>query len=82
MFTSNWINVVQWPAMVATVVAAWMVASQRKLKRNWGFWLFLLSNVLWIIWGLPDHAYALVILQVCLAMLNIRGASKNRPKTN
>ena len=73
-----WINLLQWPAMVVTVMAAWLVASQRKLKRNWGFWLFLLSNVLWIAWGLYDHAYALIVLQLCLALTNIRGAAKNQ----
>lgn len=73
----NFLNTIQWPAMLVTVVAAWMVASQRKFKRNWGFWLFLLSNVLWIIWGLGDGAYALIVLQLCLAFLNIRGAFKN-----
>ena len=75
----DWINLLQWPAMVVTVSAAWLVASQRKLKRNWGFWLFLLSNVLWIAWGLYDHAYALILLQIALALTNIRGASKNQP---
>ena len=65
--------------MVVTVWAAWMVASQTKLKRNWGFWLFLFSNVLWIAWGLYDRAYALIVLQICLAFLNIRGAMKNQP---
>lgn len=74
----NWLNSIQWPARFVTVVAAWMIASQRKFKRNWGFWLFLLSNVLWIVWGLHDGAYALIFLQVCLAVLNIRGAVKNR----
>jgi len=74
----DWINLLQWPAMVVTVMAAWLVASQRKLKRNWGFWLFLLSNVLWIAWGPYDHAYALIVLQVCLALTNIRGAAKNQ----
>jgi hypothetical protein len=64
--------------MVVTVLAAWLVASQRKFKRNWGFWVFLLSNVLWIAWGLNDGAYALIVLQVCLAFLNVRGAIKNR----
>ena len=63
--------------MVVTVFAAWLIASQRKFKRNWAFWLFLLSNVLWIIWGAYDRAYALIFLQVCLAFLNIRGAIKN-----
>jgi hypothetical protein len=75
----NWVELLQWPAMVVTVWAAWMVASQTKLKRNWGFWLFLFSNVLWIAWGLYDRAYALIVLQVCLAFLNIRGAMKNQP---
>ena len=74
----NWINLLQWPAMIVTVAAAWLLASQKKFKRNWGFWLFLLSNVLWVIWGLHDGAYALILLQVCLALLNIRGAMKNR----
>ena len=75
----EWINLLQWPAMIVTVMAAWLVASQRKLKRNWGFWLFLLSNVLWIAWGLYDHAYALILLQVGLALTNVRGAVKNQP---
>ena len=68
--------------MIVTVVAAWMVASQKKFKRNWGFWLFLLSNVLWIAWGIPDHAYALIVLQLCLALMNIRGAIKSRSEAS
>jgi hypothetical protein len=73
------VSALQWPAMAVTVIAAWMVASQKKFKRNWGFWLFLLSNVLWIAWGLYDRAFALIALQLCLGFLNIRGAMKNRP---
>ncbi len=38
---------------------------------------FLLVNVLWVAWGLPFHAYALVAMQVCLAFMNIRGWKKN-----
>ena len=74
----DWLDALQWPAMVVTVIAAWLVASQRKFKRNWGFWLFLASNVLWIAWGWYDGAWALIFLQLCLAFLNIRGAMKNR----
>jgi hypothetical protein len=74
----EWLNWIQWPAMAVTVVAAWMIASRKKFKRNWGFWLFLLSNALWIVWGLHDRAYALILLQVTLAILNIRGAAKTR----
>ena len=74
------LDLVQWPAMITTVVASWMVASQAKQRRNWGFWCFLLSNVLWLLWGWYAHAYALILLQVCLAALNIRGALKNEPQ--
>lgn len=73
------LDFIQWPAMVVTVASAWLVASQAKRKREIGFWCFLLSNVLWIIWGWHDQAYALIALQVALAALNIRGAYKNDP---
>lgn len=73
------LDLLQWPAMAATVVAAWLVASQHKRRREAGFWVFLASNVLWVIWGLHDGAYALIALQVALAGLNVRGARKNEP---
>ena len=62
--------------MIASVIAAWLVASSRDEKRGWGFWIFLLSNVLWVAWGIHAKAYALIALQVCLAALNIRGVKK------
>ena len=71
------LDFVQWPAMVVTVVAAWLVASRSARKRKVGFWAFITSNVLWIVWGVPAHAYALIVLQVALAALNIRGVYKN-----
>ena len=75
----DFLDLLQWPAMLVTVVAAWLIASQAKRKREIGFWCFLASNALWIVWGWHDHAYALISLQVALAILNIRGASKNEP---
>jgi hypothetical protein len=74
----DWVNWIQWPAMAVTVVAAWMIASRKEFKRNWAFWLFLLSNGLWVIWGLHDQAYALILLQVALAIMNVRGALKTK----
>ena len=71
------VDLVQWPAMAATVAAAWLVASRTARRRAIGFWVFLASNVLWVLWGLHDHAYALVGLQFCLAAMNIRGVYKN-----
>ena len=67
----------QWPAMLVTVVAAYFVASSRPGRRRIGFWLYLLSNVLWVTWGLHSRAYALIVLQLCLAVMNIRGERKN-----
>ncbi len=75
-FSSEWLNLLQWPAMLATVLAAWLVASNAKRRRNWGFWVFLASNVLWGLWGWHDGAMALIALQVALAALNIRGVTK------
>jgi hypothetical protein len=72
----DFLNLLQWPAMAVTVTSAWLVASSQKRKRHWGFWLYLLSNVLWVAWGLYAQAYALMALQFCLAAMNIRGARK------
>lgn len=73
----EWMEHLQWPAMVATLLSAWLVAAQNKKRRRWGFWAFLISNVLWIGWGWHDHAYALILLQVGLAAMNIRGVATN-----
>lgn len=75
----DWLDLVQWPAMVVTVLAAWLVASNSKRRRQVGFWTFLASNVLWVVWGWHTDAYALIALQVCLAALNIRGVKKAEP---
>ena len=75
----DYVDLIQWPAMIITAAAAWLVGSQRRPKRSAGFWIFLLSNLLWIVWGWYAHAYALIILQIFLAAINIRGAQKNDP---
>jgi hypothetical protein len=67
----------QWPAMVASVLAAWWVASTHAGRRKLGFRVFLASNVLWVAWGLHDGAWALIALQFALAAMNIRGVRKN-----
>jgi len=73
----DWLSFVQWPAMAATIIAAWFVASRHKHGRIIGFWVFVVSNVLWIVWGWHDGAHALIVLQFALAALNIRGVLKN-----
>lgn len=75
----DWLDLVQWPAMVATVVAAWLIGSLRPSRRRVGFCCFLFSNILWVLWGWPAEAWALIVLQFCLAAMNIRGLYKNDP---
>ena len=72
----DWIDLVQWPAMVVTIVAAYLVGSEDKHRRLIAFWTYLLSNMLWIAWGWHDGAWALIALQVALAAMNIRGMKK------
>lgn len=73
----DFLDLVQWPAMAVTVIAAWFVSARSKNRRGTGFWCFLASNALWIVWGWHTSAYALIVLQVALAAMNIRGARKN-----
>jgi hypothetical protein len=73
------LDLLQWPAMLATLIAAWLVGYSSKTKRNHGFWWFVASNVLWAAWGWHAHAYALIVLQVGLFALNIRGVKKTEP---
>jgi hypothetical protein len=68
---------VQWPAMLVTVLAAWLIGSQRPAGRMTGFICFSLSNVLWVIWGAHAEAHALIALQICLFFMNLRGFKKN-----
>jgi hypothetical protein len=74
--TSSLLDLIQWPAMLASVLAAWLVASSQAHRRNIGFWVFIASNVLWTVWGVHTSAYALIVLQVTLALMNIRGLRK------
>ena len=73
------LDLIQWPAFTASVAAAYLVGSNAKGRRNFGFWIFLFSNILWVAWGLHTDAWALIALQVCLAALNIRGLVKTEP---
>jgi len=77
MDIDNLINLLQWPAMLITLVAAWLVGSRQRFKRFAGFTCFIISNLLWIIWGWHTQAWALIVLQVGLFLMNLRGTRKN-----
>ncbi|GAB3414184.1 hypothetical protein NX774_08490 [Massilia agilis] len=71
------LDLLQWPAMAVTLFAAYLIGSKRADRRVFGFSMFILSNILWIIWGWHDDAWALITLQVALMCTNIRGIIKN-----
>ena len=73
----SFLDALQWPAMAVTLLSAWLVGSQSKHKRNVGFWFFIVSNIMWVVWGWHDGAVALIVLQIGLFALNVRGAIKN-----
>ena len=73
----DWLDLMQWPAMIVTLLAAWAVGSTQRRRRVVGFWLFIVSNVLWIVWGVDQRAWALILLQIGLFLMNLRGAHKN-----
>lgn len=74
---AEWLELLEWPAMAASLLAAWLVASTSARRRQAGFWIFLVSNALWIAWGWQDGAWALIALNACLAAMNVRGIFKN-----
>lgn len=76
----DFLDLLQWPAFAASLVAAYLIGSSSEGRRNAGFWIFLASNALWIGWGLHKGAWALLALQICLAALNIRGLFKTEAK--
>ena len=51
--------------------------SRRPGRRKVGFCCFIASNLLWGIWGWQAQAWALIVLQVCLLLMNLRGWKKN-----
>lgn len=71
------IDLLQWPAMAVTLLSSYLIGSKRAGKRVLGFCTFIVSNILWIIWGWHDEAWALITLQAALMCTNIRGIVKN-----
>jgi len=70
----------QWPAMATALIGTGLITSNRRWKRNVGFGLALLSNILWGWWGVYEAAWALIAMQVGIAALNLRGFLKTKDK--
>jgi hypothetical protein len=71
------IDFLQWPAMLVTLGAAFLVGARHARRRTFGFYTFIVSNLLWIVWGVHDEAWALITLQAGLCAMNVRGIVRN-----
>jgi hypothetical protein len=45
MTSFDWL---QWPAMAVKIAAFGLITSSRQQRKNWGFWMFIASNILWV----------------------------------
>lgn len=68
----------QWPALLTSLAAVWLVASSTERRPAIGFWVFFASNLLWIALGVRTAGWALVVLQFGLAAMNMRGLQQRR----
>ncbi|MFG0324586.1 hypothetical protein [Pseudomonas putida] len=59
-------------------MAAWCIGSHRPGRRMVGFCCFIASNILWSVWGWHAQAWALIVLQLVLCVMNLRGWRKNK----
>lgn len=67
----------EWPAMAVSLAAAWWLGSKKPKKRIVAFCLLIVGNIMWIAWGWPEGAWALIALNVGLMGLNVRAIMKN-----
>ena len=71
------LDLLQWPAMAVTLCAAYLVGARHARRRTFGFYTFIVSNLLWIVWGVNDEAWALIALQAGLLAMNVRAIIRN-----
>ena len=71
------VDLLQWPAMAVTLCAAYLVGARHARRRTFGFYTFIVSNLLWIVWGVNDEAWALIALQAGLLAMNVRAIIRN-----
>lgn len=72
----------EWPAMLISLAAAWWMGSTKAKKRIVAFVLLIVGNLMWIAWGWGEGAWALIALNVGLMGLNVRAIIKNEDEVD
>lgn len=75
---ARFLDALQWPASVTALIGAWLVGARNARLRFWGFWGFLVSNLLWVGWAFHAQAWALLGMQALFVATSVRGIEGNR----
>jgi hypothetical protein len=57
------IDAIEWGGCLTGILGAWMLASKTKYS-GWGFVVYLLSNTLWMAFGLITGSPGMVVMQI------------------
>jgi hypothetical protein len=67
-------QVLEWTASITGMVAALMIAARVSSRvSGWGFVLFLIGSISWIVAGLREGDNALAVQNVVLFFINLLG---------
>lgn len=73
----------EWLGVVTGITGAYFLGSKKAVSssvRFYGFCLFALSNLGWIVYGIMDSMTSIVVLQLAFTVTTVRGLINNRPK--
>ncbi len=66
--TSNLPTILSWSACALLLWGLKLIGDKKKS----GFYLALIAETLWIVWGMLTHSYALTVMSVVIMMMYIR----------
>ena len=66
-------SIIEWSAAAVALLGAWLLGYRPSVLRLAGWVCFLISNVLWGLWGLSVGAVPLVIMQGFFLITSVRG---------
>lgn len=74
----QYVDVLQWLGAISSMIGALLVASPYAHIRRKGFFIWLVSNQLLIMWALITHAWGIALMQVFFLATSYRGWYNNK----
>lgn len=68
----QYIDALQWIGCFFGVLGAGLLALNNS-RSGWGFVAFLISNFIWIAYGILTHAAGLVVMQIAFTVTSVIG---------